>query len=207
MIRKEGFPYIGVSVLLSLALFFLNLELLGVLFLILAFFFIYFFRDPERVPPNDPNSVISPADGLVIRVSRDSQLICPQGTTEISIFMSPFDVHVNRVPFDGEVKVVQYTPGKFHSAFKEEALRENENIKVVLNTQYGEITLRQVAGVIARRAICWIKEGDMVKRGERFGMIKFSSRVDICLPARFRVTVKEGDKVKAGESVIALVDN
>lgn len=203
MIRKEGFPYIGGAVSAALVFFILKLEPVGAVFLILSFFFIYFFRDPERTPPSDPNLVVSPADGLVIKVKKEGQSICPENTTEISIFMSPFDVHVNRIPFDGEIKEVVYTPGKFHSAFKEEALRENENIKIVLSTSYGDIILRQVAGVIARRAVCWVKSGERLKRGERFGIIKFSSRVDICLPSSFRVTVKEGDKVKAGESVIA----
>jgi len=117
--------------------------------------------------------------------------------------MSPLDVHVNRIPFDGNIKEIIYTPGKFFSAFKEKAYRENENIKITIQTQHGEIIVRQVAGFIARRAVCWVKEGESLSKGERFGMIKFSSRVDICLPSSFKIQVNVGYKVKAGTTVIA----
>lgn len=203
MIRKEGLPYIFSAVLIATVFYLLKIELLSIVFIILCLFFIYFFRDPERIPPADPNIVVSPADGLIIKVRNNEKSICPETHTEISIFMSPFDVHVNRIPFDGRVTNIVYRPGKFHSAFKDEAYWENENIKITLSTNQGDIILRQVAGVIARRAICWVKEGDTLKKGERFGMIKFSSRVDICLPPSFKILTKEGDKVKAGKTIIA----
>ncbi|MCS7215306.1 MAG: phosphatidylserine decarboxylase family protein [Thermodesulfovibrio sp.] len=203
MIRKEGLPYIGGALFLSSFFYLLRLEPLTIAFVILSLFFLYFFRDPERTIPADPNVVVSPADGKIISIRQNSIGLCPEEYTEISIFMSPFDVHVNRIPFDGIVKKVVYTPGKFFSAFKERAYRENENIKVTIKTQHGDIVVRQVAGIIARRAVCWIKEGDTLHKGERFGMIKFSSRVDICLPSSFKILIKEGDKVKAGKTVIA----
>ncbi len=203
MIRKEGFPYIGGALFLTSFFYLLWLEPLAIACIVLSLFFLYFFRDPERIPPQDPNLLVSPADGKVIMIRQGEDTLCTQNHTEISIFMSPFDVHVNRAPFDGKVKEVVYTPGKFFSAFKEKAYKENENIKITLTTAHGDIILRQVAGVIARRAVCWVKEGDSLKKGERFGMIKFSSRVDICLPSSFRVMIREGDKIKAGKTVIA----
>lgn len=203
MIRKEGIPYIGGALLLSSFFYFLWLEPIAVVFFILSLFFLYFFRDPERTPPEDPNVVVSPADGKIISIKQKSEGLCDKDYTEISIFMSPLDVHVNRVPFDGVVKEVVYTPGKFFSAFKDKAYRENENIKITIQTKYGDIIVRQVAGFIARRAVCWVKEGDVITKGERLGMIKFSSRVDICLPSSFKITVEEERKVKAGKTVIA----
>ncbi|MCS7163986.1 MAG: phosphatidylserine decarboxylase family protein [Thermodesulfovibrio sp.] len=203
MIRKEGIPYIGGALLLSSFFYFLWLEPIAVVFFILSLFFLYFFRDPERTPPEDPNVVVSPADGKIISIKQKSEGLCDKDYTEISIFMSPLDVHVNRVPFDGVVKEVVYTPGKFFSAFKDKAYRENENIKITIQTKYGDIIVRQVAGFIARRAVCWVKEGDVITKGERLGMIKFSSRVDICLPSSFKITVEEEKKVKAGKTVIA----
>lgn len=203
MIRKEGIPYIGGALFLSSFFYLLWLEPLSIVFIVLGLFFVYFFRDPERVPPNDPNVIVSPADGKIILIRNGEDTLCPNSHHEISIFMSPLDVHVNRAPFDGNVREVIYTPGKFFSAFKERAYRENENIKITLTTEHGEIILRQVAGFIARRAICWVKEGQFLQKGERFGMIKFSSRVDICIPQDFNIIVREGQKVKAGETVIA----
>jgi phosphatidylserine decarboxylase len=202
MIRKEGIPYIVGALFLSSFFYLLWLEPIAVAFVIVSLFFLYFFRDPERIPPADPHAVVSPADGKIISITQNSGL-CGKDYTEISIFMSPLDVHVNRIPFDGNIKEIIYTPGKFFSAFKEKAYRENENIKITIQTQHGEIIVRQVAGFIARRAVCWVKEGDSLSKGERFGMIKFSSRVDICLPSSFKIQVNVGYKVKAGTTVIA----
>ncbi len=205
MIRKEVLPYVAGALFLSSFFYLLWLKPLAIAFVILSLFFLYFFRDPERMSPSDPNVVVSPADGKVISIRQSSQSICSKDYTEISIFMSPFDVHVNRAPFDGIVKEVIYTPGKFFSAFKEKAYKENENIKITIQTKYGDIVVRQVAGSIARRTVCWIKEGDSLNKGERFGMIKFSSRVDICLPPLFKIHVKVGDKLKAGKHIIASI--
>jgi phosphatidylserine decarboxylase len=202
MIRKEVIPYLAGGLFAGFVSYLLFKPLV-VIFFVLCLFFLYFFRDPERNPPAEPDFVVSPADGKVIVIRQDNESFCPDGYTEIGIFMSPLDVHVNRVPFDGVVKEIIYTPGKFFSAFKEKAYKENENIKLTLQTQHGNIVVRQVAGSIARRAVCWVKEGQSLKKGERFGMIKFSSRVDICLPSYFKIQVNVGDKVKAGKTVIA----
>lgn len=203
MIRKEVIPYLFGGLFLSSFFYFIWLEPLAIACLVLCLFFLYFFRDPERIPPADPNAVVSPADGKVIMIRKSDESLCPQGYTELSIFMSPLDVHVNRVPFDGIVKEIIHTPGKFFSAFKERAYRENENIKITFETPHGDIVVRQVAGSIARRAVCWLKKGQKAHKGERLGMIKFSSRVDVCLPSCFKIQVKTGDKVKAGKTIIA----
>ncbi len=205
MIRKEVIPYVAGGLFLSSFFYLLWLEPLAIVCLLLCLFFLYFFRDPERIPPADPNVIVSPADGKIIEIRQNSNL-CGHDYVELSIFMSPLNVHVNRAPFDGIVKEIIYTPGKFLSAFKEKAYRENENIKIRFETPYGDIVVRQVAGSIARRAVCWVKEGERLKKGERFGMIKFSSRVDVCLPSSFKIQVKVGNKVKAGQTIIALVE-
>ncbi|HTR45383.1 MAG TPA: phosphatidylserine decarboxylase, partial [Thermodesulfovibrionales bacterium] len=177
----------------------------------LALFMAYFFRDPEREIPGGDDIFVSPADGKVILredlVEGSSRLFPAllEGSgqvVEVSIFMSPLDVHVNRAPCDGTVGSVIHTPGRFLSAFKHEASAENENIAMVLDTKYGKVLVRQVAGFLARRAVCRVNPGDRLDRGVRYGLIKFSSRVDIYLPKGTLLTVKPGDRVKAGESVL-----
>lgn len=180
--------------------------LLGVSFLsfIISVFIAFFFRDPERVIPQAKGLLVSPADGKVILIRdtfEDDYL--KSETREVSIFMSPLDVHVNRVPCDGRVIDVKHTTGKFLSAYKDDASLKNENIVLLLEGDSGKILVRQVAGFIARRAVCRAKVGDMLRRGERYGMIKFGSRLDIYLPKDVRIMVQVGDKVKAGETVIA----
>ena len=180
----------------------------------LALFMAYFFRDPEREIPGGDDIIVSPADGKVILredlVEGSSRLFPAllEGSgqvVEVSIFMSPLDVHVNRAPCDGTVGSVIHTPGRFLSAFKHEASAENENIAMVLDTKYGKVLVRQVAGFLARRAVCRVNPGDRLDRGVRYGLIKFSSRVDIYLPKGTLLTVKPGDRVKAGESVLGRI--
>jgi phosphatidylserine decarboxylase len=204
-IAGEGYPFI----LFFLALTVLSLFLwfwIAPFFLLLTIFMVYFFRDPERTIPDRDDIFVSPADGRVIRVERvREERYIKRDLLMVSIFMSPFDVHVNRSPCDGRVRSVVYSPGRFLSAFKEEASIQNENITMVLDTRYGDIIVRQVAGFLARRAVCRVKEGDFLKKGQRFGMIKFSSRVDLYLPLNTRVMVRVGEKVRAGETVIGEV--
>jgi len=125
---------------------------------------------------------------------------------EISIFMSPFNVHVNRAPCDGKIKNIQHNKGKFMAAYKDQSSLKNENIEMTLDTKYGDILVRQVAGYIARRAVCRANAGDTLRRGERYGIIKFSSRLDVYLPKNTEIKVKLGDKVKAGETVIGVIE-
>jgi phosphatidylserine decarboxylase len=163
----------------------------------------YFFRDPDRIIPEGKNIFVSPADGKIILI-RD---VFESGhlktdTKQISIFMSPFNVHVNRAPCDGRVLTVQHTPGLFLAAYKEDAPIRNENIAMVLEGGLGKVLVRQVAGFIARRAVCRVTPGEHLLRGERYGMIKFSSRLDVYLPKDTKIRIKAGDKVLAGETVL-----
>ncbi len=200
----EGYPFIAVFGLATAVAAYLG----GVWFasgpFLLTLFMCYFFRDPERDVPSQEDVFVSPADGKVflVRDVREEKYLNAE-MKQVSIFMSPLDVHVNRVPCDCTVKKVRHNKGRFAAAYREDSSITNENIEVVLGTAYGDILLRQVAGFVARRAVCRKKEGDRLSRGERYGMIKFSSRLDIYLPQNATIAVHVGDKVKAGETVVA----
>jgi phosphatidylserine decarboxylase len=222
-LAPEGYPFILGSlfftVILALILlwiwrsgthhsaFFLLVCISAASFLI-TLFMPYFFRDPERVTPLGEGLFVAPADGKVILIKDNyEQDYLRSEVKQISIFMSPLDVHVNRAPSEGKVVAVRHMPGKFMAAYKDDASLKNEHIDMVLETNYGKILVRQVAGFIARRAVCRVKAGDTLRRGERYGMIKFSSRLDAYLPKDINVSVELGDKVKAGETVIAVNNN
>jgi len=212
----EGYPFIlgffFITVVISILLFlnwgssrltFYFLLFSSCLFFSLTIFMAFFFRDPERKIPEDENIFVSPADGKVILIKDVYEKdYLKSESKEISIFMSPLDVHVNRAPCDGQVSIIKYSPGKFMAAYKDEASMNNENIVMVLHGKEGRLVVRQVAGFLARRAVCRAKVGDMLKRGERYGIIKFGSRLDVYLPKDTTIMVKPGDKVKAGETVI-----
>ena len=198
----EGYPFIAGTVGLTV-LVFLFIPFGAVIPALLAAFMLYFFRDPERNVPDEKDIFVAPADGkiILIREMHESKYL-KKGAREISIFMSPMDVHVNRAPCDGRVKQVVHNKGRFHAAYKDEASLQNENIEMVLETEYGDVLVRQVAGFLARRAVCRKRAGDVLERGERYGVIKFSSRVDLYLPPDARIRVSLGDMVKAGETTI-----
>jgi phosphatidylserine decarboxylase len=205
-IAPEGWPFIVGAVLLTLAvyLFFRNWSVAVPVVLVL--FMLFFFRDPERVISGDKDIFVSPADGKVIVIKdvfEDRYL--KADARQISIFMSPFNVHVNRSPVDGTVTDVIHTRGDFKAAYKDSASASNENTVMILDSSYGKIVVRQVAGFIARRIVCRIKPGDKLVTGQRYGIIKFSSRVDIFLPKGVKTAVSLGDSVKAGETIIARI--
>lgn len=175
----------------------------GLLFFLVALFMAYFFRDPKRTPPSDPDVVVSPADGRVTRI--DSLATEADAPTLISIFLSPLDVHINRSPIPGKIVDVVYSPGKFLMATKEEASLVNEQNALTIQGEKITVVCKQIAGILARRVICWKRKGDELKLGERFGMIKFSSRTDVLLPATVKVTVSEGDRVRGGITVIGRI--
>lgn len=202
-LAPEGYPFIIFFGLVTIAAAFSG-GFYAVTPLILTLFILYFFRDPDRHVPDDKDVFVSPADGRVILI-RDlhETKYLDADVKEISIFMSPMNVHVNRAPCAGKVKTVKHNEGKFCAAYKDEASVCNENIEMVLKTEYGDVLVRQVAGFLARRAVCRKKEGDILKRGERYGVIKFSSRVDMYIPGRTELLIKLGDTVKAGETIIA----
>lgn len=161
-----------------------------------------FFRDPRRRVPEDPRLVLSPADGRVVGIA-DANEGHPAGTRCVSIFLSVFNVHVNRAPAEGTVTEIRYTPGSFLPAFREKASELNEQNLIRLETPDGPVAVKQIAGLIARRIRCWTKTGARVSRGEKIGFITFGSRVDLFLPAGASIQVRKGDRVRGGLSVIA----
>jgi phosphatidylserine decarboxylase len=203
-VAKAGYPPILGAAFVTLIFALLGMTYLTLLGLVITFCFCGFFRDPDRVIPNQPDAIVSPADGKVISVGPvDGTSFYEGGCQKISIFMSVFNVHVNRIPFDGQVKRVGYHPGKFFSANLNKASLQNEHNAVFLETSAGKpLCTVQVAGLIARRIICKVQSGDEVRKGQRFGMICFGSRLDVYLPDDVETKVSVGDKVKAGSSVI-----
>ncbi|MGH9702688.1 MAG: phosphatidylserine decarboxylase family protein, partial [Candidatus Acidiferrales bacterium] len=174
--------------------------LAGIL-LLLGAFVLYFFRDPERTIPSDPASIVSPADGHVMEVLEEPLEGLPG--RRISIFLSVFDVHVNRVPVAGVIRRIEYRKGRFYAAMRGRASAENEQNMIRISSLQGEVVFKQIAGWIARRILCWKSEGDQVARGERVGMIRFGSRVDIWMPPGVEILVRRGQRVAGGSSVLA----
>lgn len=206
MFAPEGRPFILLFIVLSVPPVIFGFPLLALLPLALALFMLYFFRDPERNTLAGRGVFYAPADGKVvlIRETEESELLNARAL-EISIFMSPLDVHVNRAPCDGTVKDVRHYQGKFSAAFRKEAASMNEHVTMLLETEVGPIVLRQVAGFLARRVVCRVSAGDTLKQGDRYGIIKFSSRVDLFAPLDTVVKVKLHDRVRAGESVLGII--
>ena len=196
---KESIPYILVPAVLAVTAAALGYWYVSAGFFIVALFMAFFFRHPRRVPPSDPDVVVSPADGRVTRIE-------PQSSgTVISIFLSPFDVHINRSPIPGKIVDMLYSRGKFLIATNEQASLVNEQNALTIEGEKITVVCKQIAGILARRIVVWKRAGDYLGLGEPFGMIKFSSRTDILLPANVRVTVKEGDRVRGGITVIGRI--
>ncbi len=202
-LAREGYPFIAVFSAATLAAALVLGFLWALLPFALAGFMVYFFRDPERTVPEKPGFV-SAADGRVVLIKREHEgEHLKENAVKISVFMSPLNVHVNRAPCDAEVLNVKHTPGSFRAAYRDEASWKNENTAMLLKAVGGNVLVRQVAGFLARRTVCRVKPGARLKRGERFGIIKFSSRLDHYLPEDVEVRVKLNQKVRAGETVIA----
>jgi phosphatidylserine decarboxylase len=172
----------------------------AIFFLILALLVLNFFRDPERPIPTDAQAIISPADGRVVQVVEESHEGCP--VWRVSIFMSPLDVHVNRSPIAGVVKEVNYRKGTFRVAREEAASIENEQNVFTVEGEQGRIVVKQIAGILARRIVFWKRLGDSLARGERVGLIKFGSRVDVLMAPDVTLRIKVGDRVRAGSSIL-----
>ncbi|MEK7741655.1 MAG: phosphatidylserine decarboxylase family protein [Nitrospirota bacterium] len=206
-IAKEGYPYIIIFAATTIVALLLGGKWMVIVPFVITVFMVYFFRDPEREIPEGEGLFVSPADGKIILIKDVFEKEhLKADVKEISIFMSPFNVHVNRTPCDGKIKNIQHNKGKFMAAYKDQASFKNENIEMTLKTKYGDILVRQVAGYVARRAVCRANAGDSLKRGERYGIIKFSSRLDVYLPKNTEIKVKLGDRVKAGETVIGVIE-
>ena len=206
-VAVEGLPFIAMSGLLTLILVLTALYYASVLAGLVFVFVACFFRDPERAPlSHSGGEVFSPADGKVLQVHQIGEEESPTGlsSVKISIFMSIFNVHVNRVPADATVEEITYYPGKFLSANLDKASKENERNEIAMRVSgAGKIVVTQIAGLIARRIVCWINKGDRVKAGQRFGLIRFGSRLEVYLPRDSSIAVQEGQKVRAGETVLA----
>ncbi|MBU0481993.1 MAG: phosphatidylserine decarboxylase family protein [Proteobacteria bacterium] len=203
-VAREGYPFIAFTALLAIVFAILGYTLVSFSFLTLTAFVLYFFRDPERVTSDEEDSIISPADGKIILIEKvfDDNFV-KEHVYKISIFMNVFNVHVNRTPFSGKVKRIVYSPGTFYSASSERSSLENESCAVILETESGKnLAFVQIAGLIARRIVCWAEKGDELVKGERFGMIRFGSRVDLYLPQQTQLEVVKGQKVVAGETVL-----
>ncbi|GAB1231689.1 phosphatidylserine decarboxylase [Ferrigenium sp. UT5] len=203
IIAREGWPFIALSLVPALAVSAWCLSWSIPLWIIFLFV-VQFFRDPAREIPQDAAAVLSPADGRVIKVERTQDPYAQREAILVSVFMNVFNVHSNRCPVDGKVEKIQYFPGKFVNADLDKASTENERNAVVLTTGNGQVvTFVQVAGLIARRILCYIKAGDVLTRGQRYGFIRFGSRVDVYLPLTATVKVSIGDKVSATETILA----
>ena len=205
IIAREGWPFLAISLILAVAAT-IWCAVWSIPVWIIALFVLQFFRDPPRAIPQTVGAVLSPADGRVIKVERAQD---PYGQREailISVFMNVFNVHSNRSPVDGKIEQVQYFPGKFVNADLDKASLENERNAIVLKTADAQtVTFVQVAGLIARRILCYVKAGDALTRGQRYGFIRFGSRVDVYLPVDADVKVSIGDKVSATTTILAML--
>jgi phosphatidylserine decarboxylase len=204
-VAKEGYPFICYSAFITIISAILGYPSFSLILLAITTFILMFFRDPERIIPEGDNIVLSPADGKIIvselvrdvRFSEDELL-------KISIFMNIFNVHVNRNPLSGVVRRVRHVPGAFLAADNDQAHLKNEFCAVTVTDRHNkEITFVQIAGLIARRIVCWLEPGDTIIQGRRFGLIRFGSRVDIYLPKESQTVVSPGQKVTAGETILA----
>lgn len=195
---REGWPFVAAFAAFALGFLLLHWRAAAWVALGLALFVAWFFRDPERAVPADGDAIVSPADGRVIEVTPQAG-----GGTKVSIFLSIFDVHVNRAPVAGEVTAVRHQPGRFMAAWKSEASADNAMTSVTVATPRGEVRFVQITGLVARRIVCRLRPGDRVARGERYGLIRFGSRMDVFLPAAAEPVVALRDRVRGGADVIA----
>lgn len=202
-IAVEGYPFIVLAGFVTMFFALLSWKILAVIAFILTLFITYFFRNPERTLPEDENSVVAPADGVIIFLGPSSEEHVMTEMTKISIFMSVFNVHINRAPISGLIVETFYNRGKFMDVRDERATFENERSGLVLENARGtRIVVVQVAGLIARRIICYLQKGDQAIRGKRYGLIRFGSRLDVYIPTNSDLRVKMGDKTVAGETIL-----
>ncbi len=209
MIRlaRQGWPLVGAAGMAALGAYAAGLKPLAVPLGGATLFTAWFFRDPERRVPQEPGVVVAPADGRLVRIEEvEEPLHLKARALKVSIFMSPLDVHVNRMPVAGEVLEVVHRRGRFFNAATERASLMNEHNAVLLGCGRHRLLCVQVAGLVARRIVCWVKPGQRVATGERFGMIRFGSRVDLYLPPEVRPLLRPGQRTRAGETVVGHID-
>ena len=204
-IDPAGWPFVGAGLVVAALVAALAGSPYGIAAVVLPAFFLFFFRDPERRVAAGPREVLSPADGKVMVAGTPTGSFDPAVWQQVTIFLSPMDVHVNRMPLGGRVTSVKYHPGKFLPAYKREAGDLNEHTEVTLDHGGVTIVVRQIVGVLARRIVCRVREGDVVDTGARFGVMKFGSRMDVFVPTGTTLRVRVGDRVEAGITVIAVL--
>jgi phosphatidylserine decarboxylase len=204
LIAREGWPFIAIAFAVAVFASFLLPGAVALLCWLVLAFIVQFFRDPPRAAPPDPDAVLSPADGRIVKVEKARDPYADRDALLISVFMNVFNVHSNRSSVDGRISKVQYFPGLFVNADLDKASTDNERNAIVIDAEGGRtVTLVQVAGLIARRILCYVKAGDRLERGQRYGFIRFGSRVDVYLPLEARPLVAPGDKVYATSTVLA----
>ncbi len=206
-VSRERLPFLVGVTLLTVAVAYLQIIWLTVTIAALAIQTFWFFRDPDRTIPSGEGLIVSPADGKIIEVTEaKEERFLKDRAVKVSIFLNLFDVHVNRIPCSGRIRGIHYQPGTFLAANKDLASTENEQNALFLETPSGaKLVFVQVAGLVARRILCWVKEGDAVERGFRFGMIRFGSRTDLFLPLGTEIKVQLGQRVKGGSSIIGVL--
>ena len=205
-IAGEGWPFLLPMVLLTALFYSFGWKNIGTVSLALTLFTLFFFRDPERIVAQGKGVVVSPADGRVIVVKDTFEPdYLKQNMKQVSIFLSVFNVHVNRAPYGGRVEVIRYNPGKFHIASVDKDSLENEQTAMIITDGKNRILVKQIAGLIARRIVCYAKPGDTLATGERYGLIRFGSRVDIFLPKDAELRVKVGDRIKGARDIIGVL--
>lgn len=201
---RAGWAFVGPALALALVAGALGWAVTAGVFGVLAAFFVFFFRDPRRAVPDGDGLIVSPADGRVLVAGEPEQAAAPPGSwKQISIFLSPLDVHINRIPIGGRISRVEYTPGRFLPAYRAEAASANERNEIWIERAGGVVVCRQVVGILARRLVCRTREGDEVRTGDKYGLMKFGSRIDLYLPQEAQVHVRVGDRVRGGETVVA----
>jgi phosphatidylserine decarboxylase len=194
---RDAYRFLLPMLVLGILFAAFNFKYIAILFFILALFVAFFFRNPSRKIPEGKNLIVSPADGKVVKIAKSEE-----GEQCISIFLSIFNVHVNRSPIPGTLKELRYVRGRFKAAFNEEASRVNEQNIIAVDGGDIQVTFKQIAGLIARRVVCWKKAGDRLERGEVLGLIRFGSRVDVLLPEKVNISVRVGEKVRGGSSIL-----
>jgi phosphatidylserine decarboxylase len=206
LIAREGWPFLAIAVAAAALASWYSL-VWSIPLWIIALFVLQFFRDPPRTVPGDAKTVVSPADGRIVAVEKAHDPYLDREAIKVSVFMNVFNVHSNRAPVDGEVKQIFYNPGSFVNAALDKASTENERNALCIRADAGaDVTCVQVAGLIARRILCYVKAGDKLERGQRYGFIRFGSRVDVYLPPNARITAALGDKVYAASTVLASLE-
>jgi phosphatidylserine decarboxylase len=205
-VASEGWPFIIPLAIVTALLFAFGWRNTAYVSLVLTIFVLFFFRDPERLVPKGKDLVVSPADGRVIVIKDVYEPdYLKQDVKQVSIFLSVFNVHVNRAPVGGTVETVKYNPGKFHVASVDKASLDNEQTAMVIANGKHKILVKQIAGLIARRIVCYAKPGDVLTSGERYGLIRFGSRVDLFLPKDTELKVKVGDRIKGVRDIIGVL--